>query len=954
MDFTVNDATARRLELWKADLNRKANELAQREAKLQKQEKDQEAEYQKRKQELEDSARLLNSRKARQEMAVSQKQQELEKRERELQSKAEEVAKEFAETRSKAIEAFNENFTACQARYYRRYQELETQFEETFQQFAKGREEQLLGLEKQYLDKNQVFQEAHARLVTEFQEQAQAQAAKAASQQAEALQKLQQDFQQQAQSYQQQFAHNLKDLEDGHQVQIQEAQLHYADYYMNFQQMLQQKQEELSKRFAEATDNMEADYARRQQELQASLQERLEAVQQSLEEQSSRSLKEEAARRQQSWQEHQQHLQENFRQHEAEHQKLMEELRQRQSELIAKDMEIEEQRRKNEEQAETLALNERLLVAKRKEIENREMALDEEVEDRLEARKENWEAEKERLKEEIERLLADQEAAESKAAMYSDLDRCLAGRSLPEALEVIRQERKGIDEAYQNYQQATDQRVADSDRRYQEILAQLHEMQMKYQELDSQYQRERQKLLQSEQNAITAEKLSIKVDSLEKQLQTEQEEKNYYYERFKRISSEFDNGQEREARVAILEDPQIRPKEPQSRFALSDYQGAEQEIKWLEHIENSCREFGIVFPQRILYAFHTALKTAEWSPLTVLSGVSGTGKSELPRLYAAFGGMNFLGVSVQPNWDSQESMLGFFNSIDNKFDAQPVLRFLVQSQKARTEEFPYGLRDTMNLVLLDEMNLAYVELYFAEFLSKLESRRGTVDEDVPSLDVKLGAGQKPYELKLGRNVLWSGTMNQDETTKALSDKVLDRSFVINFPRPQHLVSRKKLPELQEVRELLTYDIWQQWCRREPVFSEEEIRPFREKVEKINGAMGEVGRAIGHRVWQSMEYYMSNYPQADSEDLQSRRKAMNTAFEDQLVQKVMPKLRGIETRGIGKTCLENIKSILDSEEVTQGLVTDFQRGMDLGYGQFIWNSAEYLQKDMPNLTEEVND
>ncbi|MCI5778660.1 MAG: hypothetical protein MR051_02415, partial [Lentisphaeria bacterium] len=76
----------------------------------------------------------------------------------------------------------------------------------------------------------------------------------------------------------------------------------------------------------------------------------------------------------------------------------------------------------------------------------------------------------------------------------------------------------------------------------------------------------------------------------------------------------------------------------------------------------------------------------------VLAGVSGTGKSELPRLYSHFGGLFFEPLSVQPNWDSQESMLGFFNSIDNKFDAQPVLRFLAQSQKDWTDEYP-GLKD---------------------------------------------------------------------------------------------------------------------------------------------------------------------------------------------------------------------------------------------------------------------
>lgn len=67
---------------------------------------------------------------------------------------------------------------------------------------------------------------------------------------------------------------------------------------------------------------------------------------------------------------------------------------------------------------------------------------------------------------------------------------------------------------------------------------------------------------------------------------------------------------------------------------------------------------GLHFSNRILCAFHTALKIVEWSPLTVLAGVSGTGKSELPKLYSRFGGINFINVPVQPNWDSQESMLG--------------------------------------------------------------------------------------------------------------------------------------------------------------------------------------------------------------------------------------------------------------------------------------------------------
>ena len=73
------------------------------------------------------------------------------------------------------------------------------------------------------------------------------------------------------------------------------------------------------------------------------------------------------------------------------------------------------------------------------------------------------------------------------------------------------------------------------------------------------------------------------------------------------------------------------------------------EVAWLEDVWSKCENYGIKFNKRILYAFHTALKINEWSTITVLAGVSGTGKSELPRLYAEFGGLNFCSVAVQPN-----------------------------------------------------------------------------------------------------------------------------------------------------------------------------------------------------------------------------------------------------------------------------------------------------------------
>lgn len=411
-----------------------------------------------------------------------------------------------------------------------------------------------------------------------------------------------------------------------------------------------------------------------------------------------------------------------------------------------------------------------------------------------------------------------------------------------------------------------------------------------------------------------------------------------------RLRAAYERPAEVEARYKEIEMPHVSVDK-----AKQPVKSEIDEMTWLTGIGNACRTYGLHFNSRILKAFHTALKTAEWSSLTVLAGVSGTGKSELPRLYSHFGGIYFEPLSVQPNWDSQESMLGFFNSIDNKFDAQPVLRFLAQSQQPWSNDYP-GLQDAVCLVLLDEMNLAHPELYFAEFLSKLELRRGRRGDDVPFIPVKIGAGMKPYELSLGRNVLWTGTMNQDETTKSLSDKVLDRSIIINFPRPTELKRRLKLAPLDDKNRgpALHKTSWQSWLAQGSNFSDAQVDPFKKFIEGINASLAVTGRALGHRVWQSIEYYMANYPDVRAAqrtaDEDALTRAMHVAFEDQLVQKVMPKLRGIDTRGKSKTeCLDKIRGqiITGIGSNSFNLTEDFDLACDLGYGQFIWQSANYL-------------
>ena len=445
------------------------------------------------------------------------------------------------------------------------------------------------------------------------------------------------------------------------------------------------------------------------------------------------------------------------------------------------------------------------------------------------------------------------------------------------------------------------------------------------------------------------------IDSLQGQLDEKRKE-------LERLSYPEGRESTREQRIQEIE----KGKLPEI-YSNKEKNIIKNEIEWLENIYNNCNEYGLKFNKWILYAFHTALKISDWSIMTVLAGVSGTGKSELPKLYSVFGGLNFESVAVQPNWDSQESMLGYFNSIDNRFDAQPLLRFLAQvtkESKTKAEDETFPPSNCMSLILLDEMNLAHVEHYFADFLSKLEERRSKSKDDLPTVEIKLGSGLDPYNLKMSRTLLWTGTMNQDETTKSLSDKVLDRGIVINFPRPRKLESRKgnkiTLEKFKKDKNIayLTKDIWNKWIKRENELKKEQnkkIQDFKKIVESINDALEGAGRALGHRVWQSIEFYILNYPlvllelEKSNEDLtEDLAKKMEIAFEDQIVQKIMPKLRGIEVRGNDGKVLDKIKKILQDENF-ENLIEDFEFAREHGYGQFIWSSAKYLEKR--NLEDE---
>jgi hypothetical protein len=394
---------------------------------------------------------------------------------------------------------------------------------------------------------------------------------------------------------------------------------------------------------------------------------------------------------------------------------------------------------------------------------------------------------------------------------------------------------------------------------------------------------------------------------------------------------------ERAARVEILERPHFKD-------AGVEFSEIERERAWLEAVDERIREEGFQFSRRLLESFHTSLKIAAWAPLTVLAGVSGTGKSELPRLYSRFGGLRFLPIAVQPNWDSPQDLFGFFDYVSGRYRATPLVQAMLQSQRAPDDG---GFEDGVMLVLLDEMNLARVELYFSELLSKLETRRGLSAEDArrqSALVIDLGAGVDGYELPLGKNVLWAGTMNEDESTQTLSDKVLDRGNVLSFPRPRRLHRRDRV-EFGSPAPWLPRRVWEKWTRSpEHALRPEERETIQSALDDVNRALAPVQRAIGHRVMQAIERYVANHPAISTTGIEQRASdAWRVPFEDQIVQKVMPKLRGVSVDGTaGQECLAAMHDVLAQH--APGLVDDFDQARNQAQGAFVWTHAGYLEAE----------
>ena len=190
----------------------------------------------------------------------------------------------------------------------------------------------------------------------------------------------------------------------------------------------------------------------------------------------------------------------------------------------------------------------------------------------------------------------------------------------------------------------------------------------------------------------------------------------------------------------------------------------------VEHFRNfAAGKLGLYYTSNMIRLFISGLSCTR---LVILQGISGTGKTSISLAWGKFIKNDAIIASVQPSWRDRTELFGYFNEFTKKFNETDVLKGLYKA----------NYTDDVYVTVLDEMNIARVEYYFAEMLSILEmpSRDEWIIELVPSTwdsDPKLLTNGK---LHIPGNMWYIGTINNDDSTFAVTDKVYDRAMPIDI------------------------------------------------------------------------------------------------------------------------------------------------------------------------------
>ena len=260
------------------------------------------------------------------------------------------------------------------------------------------------------------------------------------------------------------------------------------------------------------------------------------------------------------------------------------------------------------------------------------------------------------------------------------------------------------------------------------------------------------------------------------------------------------------------------------------------------------------------------------SPISILQGISGTGKTSLPREFAKalLSDSNYVGLdsdnqnkapyricAVQSGWRDNMDLMGYYNSFEHKYKETDFFKALYVANQPK-------YTNTLFLIILDEMNLSRPEHYFADFLSLLEqspseryiSLTNTPKEVLPELVV----GGK---LKIPENVRFIGTANHDETTLEFAPKTYDRSNLMEMPKNHP--DKKLFKEIDEEFNVRYDWLYKEFEKAEKV-NKEAFKRFHDFInsDDMKFLLLEKGIGVGNRLEYQAEKFIGVFVESGNE------------------------------------------------------------------------------------------
>ena len=291
------------------------------------------------------------------------------------------------------------------------------------------------------------------------------------------------------------------------------------------------------------------------------------------------------------------------------------------------------------------------------------------------------------------------------------------------------------------------------------------------------------------------------------------------------------------------------------------------------------KETGLLYTDNLIKRFAFSLMAKRF---LILSGLAGSGKTQLALAFANAlieDEKQLCVVSVGADWTNREPLLGFPNALQANEYVKPesgVLDILLEANKEENKNKPYFL-------ILDEMNMSYVERYFADFLSAMESGEG--------ISLWNGESDVPAKISLPQNLFIIGTINVDETTYMFSPKVLDRANVIEFK-----ISPEEMGEfLKEMKTVNRCSINGKAAGMGASFVElaglkeldkddeaiQALKEFFDELKKVNAE-------FGYRTATEIFRYIA---QAKKNDDSEKKMTIDEIIDSAIIQKLLPKLHG---------------------------------------------------------------